>query len=164
METRDVDSRELAGFGYVQRLDRSLGSFAAFAMSYGFVAVFTAVTAVFFLGFAAAGPGFVWGYLLAAIPTVLLCLCFAELAGQIPLTGSLYQWTRSLTKSRLLPWLTGWFFIATLVTVMPVIGPTLQGVLTPVFQDLQFVGGSADIGTSTTKGGALNAASCSRRL
>ena len=29
--------------------------------------------------------------------------------------------------------------------------------LTPVFQDLQFVGGSADIGTSTTKGGALNA-------
>jgi amino acid transporter len=30
-------------------------------------------------------------------------------------------------------------------------------VLTPVFPDLQFVGGSADIGTSTTKDGALNA-------
>jgi urea carboxylase system permease len=126
-------------------------------MSYGFVAVLTSVTALFFFGFAAAGPGFVWGYALAAIPTVLVCLCLAELAGEIPLTGSLYQWTRALTHSRVLPWLTGWFFIAALLTVVPVIGPTLQAVLTPVFKGLQLVGGSADIGTSTTKGGALNA-------
>ena len=157
LDTRDGDSRELAELGYVQRLERSLGSFAAFAISYGFVAVFTAVTALFFFGFAAAGPGFVWGYPLAAIPTVLICLCLAELAGEIPLTGSLYQWTRALTRSRLLSWLTGWFFLAALLTVMPVIGPTLQEVLTPVFRGLQLVGGSADIGTSATKGGALNA-------
>jgi urea carboxylase system permease len=157
VDTCEGDSRELAELGYVQRLDRSLGSFAAFAMSYGLVAVFTSVTALFFLGFAAAGPGFVWGYALAAIPTMLVCLCLAELAGEIPVTGSLYQWTRALTHSRLLPWLTGWFFIATLLTVMPVIGPTLQAVLTPVFTGLQLVGGSEDIGTSTTKGGALNA-------
>jgi len=157
LDTRDTDSRELAEFGYVQRLARPLGSFAAFAMSYGFVAVFTAVTALFYFGFSAAGPGFVWGYPLAAIPTVLVCLCLAELAGEIPLTGSLYQWTRALTCSRLVPWLAGWFFLATLLTVMPVIGPTLQAVLTPVFKGLQFVGGSADIGTSTTKDGALNA-------
>lgn len=157
VDTRDEDHRELAKFGYVQRLARPLGSFAAFAMSYGFVAVFTAVTALFYFGFAAAGPGFVWGYPLAAIPTMLVCLCLAELAGEIPLTGSLYQWTRALTHSRLLPWLTGWFFIATLMTVAPVIGPTLQAVLTPVFHGLQLVGGSADIGTSTTTGGALNA-------
>lgn len=157
VNTRDEDSRELAKLGYVQRLDRSLGSFAAFAISYGFVAVLTSVTALFFFGFAAAGAGFVWGYLLAAIPTLLVCLCFAELAGEIPLTGSLYQWTRALTHSRLVTWLTGWFFLAALLTVMPVIGPTLQAVLTPVFKELQFVGGSADIGTSTTKDGALNA-------
>jgi hypothetical protein len=105
VDTRDEDSRDLAGLGYLQRLDRRLGSFAAFAISYGFVAVFTSVTSLFFFGFAAAGPGFVWGYPLAAIPTVLLCLCLAELAGEIPLTGSLYQWTRALTRSRLLPWL-----------------------------------------------------------
>lgn len=153
----DGDSLELAELGYVQRLDRHLGAFAAFAMSYGFVAVFTAVTALFFFGFAAAGPGFVWGYPLAAIPTMLVCLCLAELAGELPLTGSLYQWTRALTQSRLVPWLTGWFFIATLLTVMPVIGPTLQQVLTPVITGLQFVGGDANIGTSTTKEGALNA-------
>lgn len=157
LNMRDGDSRELARLGYIQRLERPLGSFAAFAMSYGFVAVFTAVTALFFFGFAAAGPSFVWGYPLAAIPTVLVCLCLAELAGEIPLTGSLYQWTRALTSSRLLPWLTGWFFIAALLTVVPVIGPTLQQVLTPVFKGLQLVGGSGDIGTSTTKAGALNA-------
>ncbi|MDQ4145904.1 MAG: APC family permease [Actinomycetota bacterium] len=157
MDTRERDSRELAEFGYLQRLARPLGSFAAFAMSYGFVAVLTSVTALFFFGFAAAGPGFVWGYPLAAIPTVLVCLCLAELAGEMPLTGSLYQWTRALTHSRLLPWLTGWFFIAALLTVVPVIGPTLQAVLTPVFEGLQLVGGTADVGTSTTKGGALNA-------
>jgi urea carboxylase system permease len=157
LDTHDGDSRELAELGYLQRLERPLGTFAAFAISYGFVAVFTAVTALFFFGFAAAGPGFVWGYPLAAIPTVLICLCLAELAGQVPLTGSLYQWTRALTHSRLLPWLTGCFFIAALLTVVPVIGPTLQQVLTPVFNGLQLAGGSADIGTSTTKDGALNA-------
>ena len=53
MDTRDGDSRELAEFGYLQRLERPLGSVAAFAISYGFVAVFTAVTALFFFGFAA---------------------------------------------------------------------------------------------------------------
>lgn len=157
VDTRDADTQELAKLGYVQRLDRSLGSFAAFAISYGFVAVLTSVTALFFFGFAAAGPGFVWGYAVAAVPTLLVCLCFAELAGEVPLTGSLYQWTRALTSSRLLTWLTGWFFLAALLTVMPVIGPTLQQVLTPVFKGLQLVGGGADIGTSTTKDGALNA-------
>lgn len=84
MDAVDGDSRDLAKLGYVQRLDRRLGSFAAFAISYGFVAVFTAVTALFFFGFAAAGPGFVWGYPLAAIPTMLVCLCLAELAGAGP--------------------------------------------------------------------------------
>src|SRR5258706_12640837 len=94
VDMRDEDPRELAKFGYVQRLARPLGSFAAFAMSYGFVAVFTAVTALFYFGFAAAGPGFVWGYPLAAIPTMPLCLCLAELAAGIPRAGPPYHGTR----------------------------------------------------------------------
>jgi hypothetical protein len=58
--SRTDDERDLAMLGYRQRLDRSLGAWSSSAVSYGWVAILCGVTAMFFFGFAAAGPAFFW--------------------------------------------------------------------------------------------------------
>ena len=51
------DSNELAGFGYKQELDRSLGSFSAFAAGFSYISILTGVTALYGFGYLNAGPG-----------------------------------------------------------------------------------------------------------
>jgi urea carboxylase system permease len=153
----DRDARDLEAFGYGQRLSRHLGAFSSFAVSYGCVAIFAGATGLFFFGYSFGGPAFFWSYPIVGALTVLTALCLAEAAGRVPLTGSLYQWSRHLSRRPLLPWLAGWLFAATLMVVPSVIGPTLQQVLTTVSDAFQIVGGPDDIGTSATKDGATNA-------
>src|ERR1700742_4635774 len=91
-----ADSSELAGFGYKQELDRSLGSFSSFAAGFSYISILTGVFQLFGFGFLHAGPA-VWG----SWPTVFagqMCvpLCFAEMAGQFPLAGSVYQWSKRI--------------------------------------------------------------------
>src|SRR5579875_259015 len=151
------DATELAAFGYKQRLDRSLGVWSAFSLSYGFVAILCGITAMFFFGFGAAGPAFVWAYPLVGFVQLLIALCLAEMAGAVPVEGSMYQWARHVTRSRFLPWSTGWFLIAAMLVTVTVVGPQLQQLLTLVSSSFQFVGGAADIGTAATHDGAINA-------
>ena len=54
------DSNDLAGFGYKQELDRSLGSFSSFAAGFSYISILTGVTALFGLATANAGPGVWW--------------------------------------------------------------------------------------------------------
>jgi urea carboxylase system permease len=152
-----ADSSDLARFGYKQRLERSLGLWSAFALSYGWVAILTGISALFFFGFVAAGPAFFWAYPVVGAIQLLTALCLAEMAGQVPVEGSMYQWARHVTTSRFIPWIAGWFLIAAMLVTITVIGPTLQQVLTLVNSSFQLVGGSADIGTATTHNGAINA-------
>jgi urea carboxylase system permease len=151
------DEHDLEQLGYKQRLDRSLGVFSAFAVSYGWVAIFTGISALFFFGFGAAGPAYFWAYPVVGLIQLLTGLCLAEMAGQVPVAGSMYQWSRHVTTSRFVPWIAGWFLIAGMLVTITVIGPTLQQVLTTVDSGFQLVGGAADIGTATTKDGAINA-------
>jgi urea carboxylase system permease len=153
----DRDAHDLASFGYRQRLSRRLGAFQSFAVSYGCVAIFAGATGLFFFGYSFGGPAFIWGYPIVGALTMLTALCLAEAAGRIPLTGSLYQWSRHMSPNRYLPWMAGWLFVATLMIVPSVVGPTLQQVLTTVSDAFQLVGGAADVGTATTKDGAINA-------
>lgn len=152
-----MDESDLAVFGYKQRLNRSLGVWSAFALSYGFVAILCGITAIFFFGFGAAGPAFVWAYPVVGFIQLLIALCLAEMAGAVPVEGSMYQWARHVTNSRFIPWITGWFLIAAMLVTVTVVGPQLQQLLTLVSSSFQFVGGAADVGTATTHNGAINA-------
>src|ERR1700757_5533686 len=94
-----ADSDELARFGYKQELDRSLGLFSSFAAGFSYISIMTGVFELFFFGFFSAGPGWCgpWPAVLAG--QFLVALCFAELAGQFPLAGSVYQWSKQLAGS-----------------------------------------------------------------
>src|SRR5437660_1108398 len=57
---RATDSSELAGFGYKQELDRSLGGFSSFAAGFSYISILTGVIQLFAFGFAFAGPAVCW--------------------------------------------------------------------------------------------------------
>jgi urea carboxylase system permease len=157
MDDQTTDTRDLAQFGYRQRLDRTLGAVTTFALAYGWVAILVGVNALFFFGFGAAGPAFVWVYVVVGFIQLMTGLCLAEMAGHLPVAGSMYQWSKHVAQSRFVPWIAGWILIAAMIVTVTVLGPTLQQTLTTVSSSFQLVGGAHDIGTSTTHNGAINA-------
>ncbi len=112
-----VDSQELAEFGYKQELDRSLGRFSSFAAGFSYISILTGVFQLFAFGFAFAGPAVWWTWPVVLTGQMAAALCFAELAGQYPLAGSVYQWSKRVAGDAT-SWLAGWLMIVgSLVTV-----------------------------------------------
>src|SRR5579863_1734768 len=116
----NADSKELAGFGYKQELDRSLGSFSSFAAGFSYISILTGVTALFGFGYLNAGPGVWWTWPVVIFGQILVALCFMEMAGQYPIAGSVYQWSKQLTTGYA-SWMVGWIYIVgAIVTIAAV--------------------------------------------
>jgi urea carboxylase system permease len=150
------DSQELAGFGYKQELDRSLGSFSSFAAGFSYISILTGVTALFGLAYSFAGPGTWWTWPVVIAGQGLVALCFMEMAAQYPIAGSVYQWGKQISGP-LASWMTGWIYIVGAIVTITAVAIDWQVVLPQVSTHLQFFGTSADAGTTITKSGAENA-------
>ena len=150
------DSSELAGFGYKQELDRSLGSFSSFAAGFSYISILTGVTALFATGYVNAGPGVWWTWPVVVGGQILVALCFMEMAGQYPIAGSVYQWSKQIS-SGYASWMTGWIYIVGAIVTIAAVAVDWQVVLPQITTGLQFFGTSADAGATITKGGAQNA-------
>src|SRR4051812_15996431 len=122
------DSNEPAQFGYKQELGRPLGSFSSFAAGFSYISILTGVFQLFGLAFLFAGPAFFWSWPVVFIGQFLVALCFAELAGQFPLAGSVYQWSKQIARP-LTSWMAGWLLlVGSIVTVAAVAG-SYHGIL-----------------------------------
>jgi urea carboxylase system permease len=150
------DSDELAGFGYKQELDRSLGSFSSFAAGFSYISILTGVFELFGFGFLNAGPAVWWSWLIVFAGQMAVALCFAEMAGQFPLAGSVYQWSKRI-GSDLVSWMTGWILIIGSIVTVAAVAVAWQVVLPQVSTKFEFVGSAADAGTYLTPNGAKNA-------
>ena len=150
------DVGELAGFGYKQELDRSLGSFSSFAAGFSYISILTGVFELFGFGFANAGPAVWWSWLVVLGGQMCVALCFAELAGQFPLAGSVYQWSKRI-GSDFTSWMTGWILIIGSIVTVAAVAVAWQVVLPQISTHLQFIGGAANAGTYSTPDGAKNA-------
>src|SRR6201992_794994 len=150
------DSDELAGFGYKQELDRSLGSFSSFAAGFSYISILTGVFELFGFGFLNAGPAVWWSWLVVFAGQMAVALCFAELAGQFPLAGSVYQWSKRV-GSDITSWMTGWILIIGSIVTVAAVAVAWQVVLPQVSTKLQFIGSAANAGLYNTPDGAKNA-------
>src|SRR6478609_6124805 len=151
-----ADSSELASFGYKQELDRSLGSFSSFAAGFSYISMLTGVTALYATGYVNAGPGVWWTWPVVVFGQIMVALCFMEMAGQYPIAGSVYQWSKQIS-SGYTSWMTGWIYIVGAIVTIAAVAVDWQIVLPQVTTKLQFFGSSADAGTYLTKHGAQNA-------
>ena len=154
MPTADTD--ELARFGYKQELDRSLGLFSSFAAGFSYISIMTGVFELFFFGFASGGPAFIWTWPAVFAGQMLVALCFAELAGQYPLAGSVYQWSQQIAGS-FTSWIGGWVLTVGSIVTLAAVAVAYQVVLPLISSKFQIIGGKSDIGQVATSGGAKNA-------
>ncbi|HEY1775525.1 MAG TPA: amino acid permease [Solirubrobacteraceae bacterium] len=150
------DSGELAGFGYKQELDRSLGNFSSFAAGFSYISILTGMFELFGFGYLNAGPAVWWTWLIVLSGQMLVALCFAELAGQYPLAGSVYQWSKRVAGD-FTAWMTGWIYIVGSFVTVAAVAVAWQVVLPQVSTSFEFIGTSADAGTYGTPNGAKNA-------
>lgn len=115
------DIRTLHKFGYAQELSRVLGGFSNFAISLSIICILAGGITSFQVGFCTVGGasiGIAW-------PLVcLFSLCVAATMGQIastfPTAGGLYHWA-AILGGRGWGWVTAWFNLAGLVTVLAAI-------------------------------------------
>src|SRR5579859_5665712 len=150
------ETHELAGFGYKQELHRSLGSFSSFAAGFSYISILTGVIQLFAFGFLNAGPAVWWTWLIVFTGQMSVALCFAELAGQYPLAGSVYNWSKRVAGD-FSSWMTGWIYIVGSIVTVAAVAVAWQVVLPQVSTWFQFAGTKADAGLYYTKGGAQNA-------
>jgi urea carboxylase system permease len=151
------DSSELAGFGYKQELDRSLGSFSSFAAGFSYISILTGVVQLFAFGFLFAGPAVWWTWLIVLGGQSLVALCFMEMAGQYPLAGSVYNWSKRVSGD-FAAWMTGWIYVVGSIVTVAAVAVAWQVVLPQVSPKIfQIAGSSADAGYYYTVGGAHNA-------
>jgi urea carboxylase system permease len=156
MAMPNVDSDDLAKFGYKQELDRSLGLFSSFAAGFSYISIMTGVFELFFFGFFSGGPAFIWTWPAVFIGQMLVALCFAELAGQYPLAGSVYQWSKQIASS-FTSWFGGWILVVGSIVTLAAVAVAYQVVLPQISAFFEFIGGPADIGQVATPAGAKNA-------
>jgi urea carboxylase system permease len=150
------DSHELGQFGYKQELDRSLGSFSSFAAGFSYISILTGVFQLFGFGFLNGGPPVWWSWILVFAGQMMVALCFAELAGQYPLAGSVYNWSKRVS-SDFTSWMTGWVLIIGSIVTVAAVAVAWQVILPQVSTWFQFIGDKSNAGLYNTPDGAKNA-------
>src|SRR5947208_2460460 len=128
----NAEDAKLAELGYTQKLDRSVGTLASFAIGFATISATTAVFTGFGAGYFTAGAPFVWTLLLAGAVFVVWTFIAADLTSKIPLAGYAYQWTSRIHGS-MLAWFTGVMALAGWVCGMTGVGFILSGYLGSLF-------------------------------
>jgi urea carboxylase system permease len=133
------DNRDLAALGYRPVLNRTLGSFSAFAAGFSYISILTGVFQMFYVGYGAGGPAFFWTWPAVFLGQLTVALCFAELAARYPLSGGVYQWSRR-TGGRAIGWLAGWIYLCGSVLSLAAVALALQGPLPQISRVFQVIG------------------------
>jgi amino acid transporter len=127
-----AEDAKLAEFGYPQKLDRSVGTLASFAIGFATISATTAVFTGFGAGYFTAGAPFVWTLLLAGAVFAIWAFIAADLTAKIPLAGYSYQWISRINGPDL-GWFTGFIALMGWVCGMTGVGFILSGYLGGLF-------------------------------
>jgi urea carboxylase system permease len=151
VNAKPSDNSDVEKFGYHQELERSLGSFSAFAAGFSYISILTGTFQTFYLGYGAGGPAFFWTWPMVFAGQFLVALCFAELAAHYPLSGGVYQWSKYVGNP-LLGFMTGWIYLVCLVVTLSAVALALQSTLPQIWPGFQIIGRDGQ-----GKSGAFNA-------
>ena len=109
----DADSRRLHELGYAQELDRGMGWFSNFAVSFTIISILTGGITTYYLAMNAGGPRTATiGWLFVGLMSTMVGLAMAEVCSAYPTAGGLYYWAAKMAKpahAAIASWFTGWF-------------------------------------------------------
>ncbi|MBA3263334.1 MAG: amino acid permease [Thermoleophilaceae bacterium] len=132
-------SDDLAEFGYKQELDRSIGKFASFAAGVSYISILTGTFQLFYFGFAFGGPAYWWTWPTVFLGQVMVALCFAELAANFPVAGSIYNWSKRM-GSATIAWLGGWMMLTASIVTIAAVALAYQLTLPQIWSEFQVYG------------------------
>ena len=99
----------LRRLGYGQVLERSMGGFANFAISFTIISVLAGCLTSYYIAFNNGGPVVItWGWLVVGVFCVFVAMAMGEIASAMPTAGALYYWAARMGGPAW-SWFTGWF-------------------------------------------------------
>lgn len=115
---KSEDTKVLHGMGYAQELERRMSRFSNFAISFSIICILSGginslAQATSGAGGAAIGIGWPLGCLVSAV----FAIAMAQISSAYPTAGGLYHWG-SILGNRGTGWLTAWFNLLGLITVL----------------------------------------------
>ncbi len=108
----DDDRAHLHSLGYAQELNRGMGAFSNFAISFSIISILAGGFTSFWLGLNFGGPLVVTvGWIVVGVFALFVGMSMGEICSAYPTAGGLYFWSAKLaTKNAALwSWFTGWF-------------------------------------------------------
>ena len=117
----DDDKRILHSMGYAQELLRGMRTFQNFAISFSIICILSGGINSFSQGLSSVGGASIGlGWPLACLFSLFFALAMGQIGSAYPTAGGLYHWG-SILGGRGLGWLTAWFNLVGLVTVLAAI-------------------------------------------
>jgi amino acid transporter len=115
------DVRTLHGLGYAQELLRRMSGFSNYAISLSIICTLAGGVTSFQQGLCSVGGASIGlGWPLGSLISLCFALTMAQVASAFPTAGGLYHWA-SILGGRGWGWITAWFNLAGLVTVLAAI-------------------------------------------
>ncbi len=117
----DHDKHMLHSMGYAQELLRGMKTFQNFAISFSIICILSGGINSFSQGLGSVGGAAIGiGWPLALLFSFLVALAMGQIASAFPTAGGLYHWG-SILGGRALGWITAWFNLVGLTTVLAAI-------------------------------------------
>lgn len=115
------DVKTLHKMGYAQELARNMGHFSNFAISFSIICILSGGINSLAQGTSGVGGAALGiGWLVGGACALLFSLCMAQISSAYPTAGGLYHWS-SILGGRFWGWLTAWFNLIGLITVLAAI-------------------------------------------
>ncbi len=112
MSNIDADREQLNSLGYAQELNRGMGTFSNFAISFSIISILAGALTSFSLGMFAGGPRIIiLGWIIVGIGALAVGASMGEICSAYPTAGGLYYWSAKLARrnNARWAWFTGWF-------------------------------------------------------
>jgi amino acid transporter len=117
----EEDVQTLHNLGYAQELLRRMSGFSNFAVSFSIICILSGGINSFHLGFSSVGGASIGiGWAFSCILSLLVAMAMGQIASAFPTAGGLYHWS-SILGGKGWGWLTAWFNLAGLITVLAAI-------------------------------------------
>ncbi|HEV3168295.1 MAG TPA: amino acid permease, partial [Isosphaeraceae bacterium] len=115
------DEQLLHRLGYRQELRRRMSGFSNYAISLSTICILSGGVTSFHLGFCSVGGAAIGlGWPLVAAFSQVVAMTMGQVASAFPTAGGLYHWA-SILGGRGWGWVTAWFNLAGLITVLAAI-------------------------------------------
>src|SRR2546422_1990295 len=128
------DERLLRALGYEQELARRMSGFSNFAISLSIICILAGGITSFHVGLCSAGGASIGlGWPLVCLFSLMVAATMGQVASAFPTAGGLYHWA-SILGGKGWGWITAWFNLAGLITVLAAINAGTYDFIVSAFQ------------------------------